>query len=100
MAITNDKNTGDAIWVKSLVSGRTFEPMIEFEWGAQRAQLSLEEARNHALYILECAEAAESDAFVFQWLTRDIVGTAQDEKENFEQVIEEFKKFREARNNR
>ncbi|HEY0658045.1 MAG TPA: hypothetical protein VGD05_06210 [Pyrinomonadaceae bacterium] len=97
MAITNNKNNEGEIWVNSLVSGRTFEPLVEIVWGNQKAQLSLTEARNHALYILECAEAAESDAFVFQWLTRDIIGSAQDEADNFKQIIEEFKQFREAR---
>jgi hypothetical protein len=97
MAITNKPEEG-MIQVSSLVSGRTFEPLVEIRWGDLRAQLGLEEARSHALYILECAEGAESDAFVFQWLTRDIIGTtAGDDRENFMQVIEEFRKFREAR---
>lgn len=97
MAITNKKENAGEMWVSSIVSGRTFEPLVEITWGDKKAQFGLKEAREHALYILECAEAAESDAFVFKWLTRDVIGTAEDEKGNFDQIIAEFKKFREAR---
>jgi hypothetical protein len=97
MAITDKKETPEMIEVKSLVSGRTMEPFVEIVWGEQRAQLSLEEARNHALYILECADAAESDLFVFQWLTRDVVGTEADKQAEFQRVMREFQAFREAR---
>lgn len=87
----------EEIFITSIVSGRTYEPLIEIEWNGQRGQLQLDEARQHALGILEAAEAAESDAFVFKWLTRDIIGTADDDAENFKQIIEQFKEFRLAR---
>ena len=85
------------IFVTSIVSGRTFEPLVQIEWGDKKCQLGLDEARSHALWILEAAEAAESDAFVFQWLTRDIVGDQEDATANFDQIMEEFQAFREAR---
>lgn len=98
MAFTdNPKHDGDQIFVTSIVSGRTYEPLIEIQWGDRKAQLGLDEARTHALGILEAAEAAESDAFVFKWLTRDIIGTADDDAENFKEIIEQFKEFRLAR---
>jgi len=59
--------------------------------------MSVAEARQHAAQVFECAEAAEGDAFVFQWLTRDIIGTEQDQQENWDEVIREFKKFRGSR---
>ncbi|MCC6328950.1 MAG: hypothetical protein IT174_10570 [Acidobacteria bacterium] len=97
MGIANRKEAEGMISVTSIVSGRTFEPLVQIDWGDLSAQLGLREAREHALGILEAAEAAESDAFVFQWITRDIVGTSQDEKDNWRQIIEEFKQFRSAR---
>lgn len=100
MAITNKPENAGEIFVTSLVSGRTFEPLVEISWGDRKAQFGLEEARQHAHGILEAAEAAESDAFVFQWLMRDVIGTERDHQENFQQVIEEFKRFREARSRR
>lgn len=87
----------EMIFVTSIVSGRTYEPLIQMEWGNEAGQLDLDDARQHALGILEACEAAESDEFVFKWLTRDIIGTTEDERENFRQIIDEFKAFREAR---
>lgn len=87
----------EMIFITSIVSGRTYEPLIQIEWNGQAGQLDLDDARQHALGILEACEAAESDAFVFKWLTRDIIGTAQDDADNFRQIIDEFKAFREAR---
>jgi hypothetical protein len=97
MAITDKRSTPEEINVTSLVSGRTLEPVVQIQWGEHRAQLSPEEARQHALSILSCAEAAESDAFVFQWLTRDIVGTEAERAAEFERIMREFRGFREAR---
>ena len=98
MAITAKKSeAGETIWAKSIVSGRTFMPLVELEWGKKTAQLDIEEARELALHILEAAEAAVSDAFVFHWLTKDTIGTTEDAKANFDAVIEEFTKFRESR---
>ncbi|MGH9962237.1 MAG: hypothetical protein ACREBC_34795 [Pyrinomonadaceae bacterium] len=97
MGIAKRKEDEGMMFVTSIMSGRTFEPLVQIEWGEKSCQMGLEEARGHALGILEAAEAAESDAFVFQWLTRDNIGTAQDEQDKFKQVIEEFKKFRSAR---
>src|SRR5262245_46491786 len=97
MAIARTKEAAGEIGVKSIISNRTFQPLVEMSWGDLKAQLSLDEARQHAMYILECAEAAESDAFVFQLLTRDIIGTDEDQLKNWNKMIMEFQAFREAR---
>jgi hypothetical protein len=97
MAIAAKTTDEGMLFVTSIVSGRTFEPLVQIQWGDKSCQMGLNEAREHALGILEAAEAAESDAFVFHWLMRDIVGTEQDEQENFQRVIAEFKAFREER---
>lgn len=100
MGIAAKPSDEGILFVTSIVSGTTFEPLVELQWGEKKCQMGLEEARGHALGILEACEAAESDAFVFQWLTRDIIGTAEDQRGNFEQIIAEFKQFREARTKR
>lgn len=97
MGTAKRKEDEGSVWAESIISGRTFEPLVDLHWGKHHAQLSLEEAREIAMHILEAAEAAESDAFVFQWLTRDIIGTKTDQEGNWEQAIGEFKRFREAR---
>lgn len=90
-------NSNEFIEVVNIVSGRTMEPLVEIRLGIERAQLTVTDARQHAQYILEVAEAAESDAFVFQWLHRDIIGDDKDNKENWEKLIAEFQAFRDAR---
>lgn len=42
--------------------------LVQFKWGSQRGQLTVDEARLHAHRILEAAEAAIHDAAMFSWL--------------------------------
>ena len=97
MAIAKDKGSEGMIEVVNIVSGSTFQPLVQMRWGKMEGQLTVDEARQHALIILECAEAAESDAFVFHWLTRDVLETGDEKIKNWNHVIEEFKAFRDAR---
>lgn len=62
----------DEILVESLVSSRTRKGMVQISWGDNRAQLTAEQARRHALLILEAAEAARSDELVFSLLTQKL----------------------------
>lgn len=48
------------------------KPFVQIVWGSETGQLSPKEARNIALMLLECADAAVSDAFVFEWGSRKI----------------------------
>lgn len=48
-----------------VVSGKTMEPFVNMKWGAQIAQLSPEEAREHAFMILKFAEISEVEATLF-----------------------------------
>jgi hypothetical protein len=57
----------DTIHMQSGVSGFTGDPFITLDWGENHAQFTPEEARAHAFAILETAEAAESDAFMFKF---------------------------------
>lgn len=57
----------EQISITSLLGDRR-GALVQLVWGSQVAQLTPEEARAHALRILECAEAAEQDAFLFDWL--------------------------------
>ena len=60
------------IFVKSLESSTTHEGVIEFTWGDKRAQLTCQEARDHALGVLECAEAAETDSYMVHFLIDEL----------------------------
>jgi hypothetical protein len=93
MAISDEKNNDGMIWVSSLVSRTTREGVLEFTWGENRAQLSCQEAREHALGILECAEAAESDSFLVHFLMQEL-GL---EFEKAVQIMASFRTYREQR---
>lgn len=46
-------------------------PLVQLRWGDLKCQLSPQEARQHALGILECAEAAMHDTALVGFLTHD-----------------------------
>jgi hypothetical protein len=60
------------IWVSSLVSNKTKLPLVQIEWGDKKCQMTPEEARGHARIILECAEAAEVDAFLYDFFENEV----------------------------
>lgn len=59
------------ISIQSIVSSATTEGMVQLRWpeDSKGAQLSVPEAVQHALAILECAAHATTDAFLFRFLT-------------------------------
>jgi hypothetical protein len=84
---------GDEIRVESRVGYKTGEPLVQIVLRGERCQLGVKEAREHAVAILTCAEAAESDLFIWRLMT-ERVGLAT---EQAAQVIGDFRKFRAER---
>lgn len=66
------RSTGGTLEVMSLVSMRTGKGIVQFEMGSTRIQLSVEEARQHALIIIEAAMAAETDELLVRFLKERI----------------------------
>lgn len=62
------------VTVQSLVSHKTREPRVSIYWpsDSDALQMSTQEARAFALNILESAEAAEQDAFMMAFATKEI----------------------------
>ena len=79
------------IKITSLVGYATGAALIQLEWGAQKGQLTAAEARAHALRVLECAEAAETDLFLVTFLTEKIGAPLSAAV----QVLQEFRRSRE-----
>lgn len=52
----------DTIWIHSHVAFEDGHPYVVLNWGDKNCQLTTEEAKTHALFILDCAAAAEFDA--------------------------------------
>lgn len=57
------------------------------------AQMSTEQARDHARAILEAAEASEQDAFIMDWVTTK-VGCGPEQAVG---LLQDFRRFREER---
>ena len=66
--LTKQMQSGDTLWMESGVNPAG-KPFVHIRWNEQAGQLSPEEARQHGLRMLECAEAAESDSAVIGFLT-------------------------------
>lgn len=82
----------DTLWHQSGVNQKG-EPFVQLvKDGKVIGQMTPEEARDHANAVLQAAEAAETDAFLFQWaqttLGLDIHGAMA--------IMMDFRKWREA----
>ena len=89
--------TADAstIWVESIISNQTKEGLVNIRWGNLSAQLSVKEAHDHAYGILQAAEAAQTDAVLFDYFTNTLGSTP----EMFAKFIQDFRAMRERKTN-
>jgi len=78
-----------------MVSGRDHNPYVTITLGTQKAQLETDKAMDVAFHIMECAEAAISDAFLHRFMTQD--GEGVDPKEREEQAVALIMHLREYR---
>lgn len=68
---TRDEGWSEAPAVLRVGSGVSLangQPFVTVRWGDRSGQWSPGEARQHAMQVLEAAEAAEHDAVVVRWL--------------------------------
>jgi hypothetical protein len=80
----------------SIYGVRTGEPLIHFEWGKEKGELTITEARAHAIAVLETWEAAIGDAFLFEFIEVKVGDPA---KPNFmgANMLQEFRAWRQQR---
>lgn len=72
--VTHDRD-GTRVTVSSMVASRTGEPAVMLQVGDRKPlQMGPDEARSIAAQLLECAEAAEQDAFLVAMATRELGG--------------------------
>lgn len=85
--------TGEkTLWVRSQYGFNHRKPQVVITMpGGETLQMSPAEARHHALAVLECADAAESDAFIFEYLQAK-VGLTDNQ---MAQVLGDFRTWRE-----
>lgn len=80
-------------WVTSLYGFNTKQPRVNFAMpGGEMVQMSPAEARDLAHNLLSCADAAESDAFIVEWLQ----GTLGLEERQSAQILHDFRLWREG----
>lgn len=81
------------LWHQSGVNSKG-EPFVQLIMdGKILGQMSTTEARDHARAVTETAEAAETDAFLYEFVTKNLQGTKQTAAE----LMTAFRRFREAR---
>lgn len=87
---------GNTLWQQSGVSEKG-EPFVQLIIGTHViAQMDVEAARDYGRSIIEVAEAAEQDAFVFDWVT-NVVGSGPEQAAG---LLNEFRKYRLKRTGR
>lgn len=81
------------IWIEPIVSHRNGEGRVNMRWGHLSAQFNVKEAREHAHGILQAAEAAETDAFLCEFIERTLGAT----KQQMSVLLQDFRAFRERK---
>lgn len=79
------------IMVESMVMSKTKEPCVRLSWGEESGDLTPNEARDHALNVLQAADAADSDSFLFHFFTNTIGAP----EEQAYAMLKEFRTWRE-----
>lgn len=73
--------TDTSIWVETLVSQRTGQPLVQIAWHDHTAQMTPAEARDLARNLLDAASIAEADAGLVRFLKErvglEFAGAAQ-----------------------
>ncbi len=70
--MSDEKLPDDILWHQSGVNPQG-EPFVQLlKGGKVIGQMSVTEARDHARAMTEAAEAAETDAFIFTWVIKQV----------------------------
>lgn len=82
------------LWVKSIYGWKASQPFVELHFEDVVVQLEPDKAREVARMLCESAEAAEQDAFLFEWAVKD-AGVSEGGAAS---LLHQFRKWREERN--
>lgn len=75
--------------IEPIFGHNTQKPLIKYRWGSAEGTLEMDTAKHHAQILLEVAEAAETDSFMYKF--SDKVGL---EKKEMAFILQEFALFR------
>lgn len=86
----DEKIPDDVLWHQSGIN-QAGEPFVQLILGDRViAQMDVTQARDHGRVIIEAAEAAETDAFIFEWVMKH-VGAG---KEQAAGLLVDFRRYR------
>ncbi|MFN8468578.1 MAG: hypothetical protein U0X20_23670 [Caldilineaceae bacterium] len=91
--MAEQKSELDQIWVSSIYGWNTRQPAVSLMIDGKDTQLSPAKAREVAQMLLQAAEAAISDAFLFAYVSKD-VGV---DDEQAAQLVIHYRKWRDRR---
>jgi hypothetical protein len=80
-------------WIASLVSGRTLEPVVEFQWDDKKVQMPPEKAMEMSWWMYEAANNSLFDAFLYDFVINKIGANP----EQAAAMITGFRNFRDDR---
>jgi hypothetical protein len=80
------------LWVASVLSGRTAEPIVEIQLGEESAQMPAEASDLVVLHLLQASAASLNDAFLYEFFSENGVKP--------EQIVGMLAELREFRNKR
>lgn len=81
------------IIVTTMYGLETRQPYVSLAWGAERGDLTPDEARTFALQVLDAASASEADAFLVEFLNENVGANL----EHAAHLLNEFREWREKR---
>lgn len=81
----------DYVNLQSIVGAASGYPMVQCRVGFEQWQWEVEDARNHALALLQVAEAAVHDAAMLRWLTLGELGLPKNAAHH---AIHDLRRFR------
>jgi hypothetical protein len=76
--------------IRPIFGWKTQQPLVEIELYGKLDRLPVEDVKNHARWLIECAEAAESDCFFYGFLKEKLDVSA----EVANGLLQEFSDFR------
>jgi len=84
------------ILTESIIGFRDGKPKINITWreSSHPTTLQVDEARDLALAILQCIEAAIHDTFMWDWAVKNLPGSHEEKQRQAATLLEQFREWR------
>ena len=84
------------IMCESIIGFKDGDPKVNVTWreSSHPMTLQIDEARDLALNILECVEAAINDTFMWDWAMKNLPGSHKEKQAQAATLIQTFREWR------